>query len=801
MIGSLKGSQQTLYEKAGNDFDLASLLIALLRVSGIKARYVYGEIIVPIDRVKGWFGVNDPWVAGNILATSGIPARMLLVDGRPWGIRLEHCWVEAYIPYEGSKVYRGAYDPRDIGRARWMWVPMDVSYKEYRYVEKIDVSGVSFNEDEYLDTLRDESPFDYYFKEIEGFIKDNYPDSSVFHGVSGRVIKRVYLGYIPWGYPYKRLKDTVRRFNEIPDSYRHKVRFEIMNEYGGYELSYTISCPELAGRSVSLFYTPATVSDEATIDSYGGLYNTPAYLVNLKPQLRIDNEVKAGGGAIGFGKEQVFTMVFIHPSFGEVERVENVFTSGGWYGIAFDYQRVSGELRMEHSDRLIGLLDSLDLSDTTEVIVPEAWWAEEFLYSMGLGYFSMLDVSSSLLKSFLHIVSVRELSEVITGFDVDVVYYFGMPYRVSLSGMMIDVDRDIEDGFSVYNNQDAVKSFTKVRGYEGSYWEYKIFELWLGIPSVSTVKALQIASSEGIPIYDINQSNINDILPQLNIPEGVKDEIRESVNLGLTVKVSGRTVTINNWEGVGYILYDPETYSGDYRIYGISGGKTTEGVKHSSLGKLLMINKRRAAICIGGAVYSDREEETKPSQDDEFDVFSYIEGFIVFLNLWRMMYLPNITRTDTFTKFARAITRKYTRIVHYTGHASPYGRYLVLSEDPESHDIEKAAAYQIIRLDKPQYIFVLLQCCYTISDLVQSFGALSYAHWNNGENPQNPIRITNLQSLSASRLFYVLSAVYGYSIEEAGNKVNEKIKQGFVTGGEVQIRLRDWEIISGGDNR
>ena len=379
--------------------------------------------------------------------------------------------------------------------------------------------------------------------------------------------------------------------------------------------------------SVSLFYTPATASDEGVIESYGGLYNTPAYLVNLKPQLRIDNEVKAGGGAIGFGKEQVFTMVFIHPSFGGVERVENVFTSGGWYGIAFDYQRVSGELRMEHSDRLIELLDSLDLSDTTEVIVPEAWWAEEFLYSMGLGYFSMLDASTSLLKFFLHIISVRELSEVITGFDVDVVYYFGMPYRVSLSGMMIDVDRDIEDGFSVYNNQDAVKSFTKVRGYEGSYWEYKIFELWLDIPSVSTIKALQIASSEGISIYDINQSNINDILPQLDIPEGVKDEIRESVNLGLTVKVSGSAITLNDWEGVGYILYDPETYSGDYRIYGISGGKTTEGVKKGE------INGTRERLGTVPIVWEGGHDPNENKKDEDVArywacVYYIVNGFV-----------------------------------------------------------------------------------------------------------------------------------------------------------------------------
>ena len=109
--GSLKGSQQTLYEKAGNDFDLASLLIALLRVSGIKARYVYGEIIVPIDRVKGWLGVNDPWVAGNILATSGIPARMLIVDGKPYGIRLgiaglRHIYHMKGVRYTGEHTIR-----------------------------------------------------------------------------------------------------------------------------------------------------------------------------------------------------------------------------------------------------------------------------------------------------------------------------------------------------------------------------------------------------------------------------------------------------------------------------------------------------------------------------------------------------------------------------------------------------------------------------------------------------------------------------------------------------------------------
>ena len=148
------------------------------------------------------------------------------------------------------------------------------------------------------------------------------------------------------------------------------------------------------------------------------------------------------------------------------------------------------------------------------------------------GYFSQLDVTSSLLKSFLHITSVREPSEAITSFEVSITTLLGIPYKVSLNGMMIDVDRDIDNAFSIHNDPDAVKRYTKIRGYEGSYLEHKIFELWLRVPSVSTVKALQTASSEGIPIYDIGKSNINEILPQLDIPQGAENCITDAVYSG-----------------------------------------------------------------------------------------------------------------------------------------------------------------------------------------------------------------------------------------------------------------------------
>ena len=46
-FGSLKGASLTLLDGSGNDFDQASLMIALLRESGYTAQYIYGHMSIP----------------------------------------------------------------------------------------------------------------------------------------------------------------------------------------------------------------------------------------------------------------------------------------------------------------------------------------------------------------------------------------------------------------------------------------------------------------------------------------------------------------------------------------------------------------------------------------------------------------------------------------------------------------------------------------------------------------------------------------------------------------------------------
>jgi len=80
-FGSLKGATLTLLERSGNDFDQASLMIALLRASGFTAQYVYGQMTIPSCNagdnydIQHWLGVDaDSSVIARVLSSGGIPA-------------------------------------------------------------------------------------------------------------------------------------------------------------------------------------------------------------------------------------------------------------------------------------------------------------------------------------------------------------------------------------------------------------------------------------------------------------------------------------------------------------------------------------------------------------------------------------------------------------------------------------------------------------------------------------------------------------------------------------------------------
>jgi hypothetical protein len=144
-----------------------------------------------------------------------------------------------------------------------------------------------------------------------------------------------------------------------------------------------------------------------------------------------------------------------------------------------------------------------------------------------------------------------------------------------MKGLGIDATRVASSPFSIDGDMNQRKEFIKHRGLNSSYLEHKILENLLGEESISAVKALQIAAQNGIPIYTVNKSNINSILPTLTISENDKADIQNAVNAGKEVTVSRDNMTLQEWTGVGYIVRDPNTGSGSYMISNALGGGGT----------------------------------------------------------------------------------------------------------------------------------------------------------------------------------------------------------------------------------
>jgi hypothetical protein len=141
--------------------------------------------------------------------------------------------------------------------------------------------------------------------------------------------------------------------------------------------------------------------------------------------------------------------------------------------------------------------------------------------------------------------------------------------------------------FSKAGNMDKVKQYMIVSGSNSSELEHAVPEQLFSTLSnpmygISSVRALNIANDNSIPIYEITQSNVNQTLPQLQIAADLQTEILNSINAGKTVIISKHNVTYMNWSGIGYIIRDPNTNAAAYMISsGLSGGRLLGNVLNS----------------------------------------------------------------------------------------------------------------------------------------------------------------------------------------------------------------------------
>ena len=570
--GSIQGSDMTLQAKRGNAFDTASLLIALFRAANIPTRYVYGTIEVPADKAMNWVGgVTGPQVAMNLIGQGGIPVMGVTLGGQIGSIRLEHVWVEAYVDYTPS---RGA-----INRNPNTWVPMDASFKQYDVTPGIDfgtatpidsaallsaLTGgatidstagryVALNSGAMADLLVD------FGQRVDAYLRQNYPNATFEDGFGKRAVQATNAPILLGTLPYKTVV-VGQRFNSVPANLRMGVAVKLYSSdvdaaLDNAALEFATSLPLLGARRLGVTFVPATPNDQAVLNSVladDSVLQLPAYLINVVPELRIDGAKQTGGPASRLGTDQIWELTLLAPWRDQVAPHRFTATSGG--ELVFG---ITGN----------GVTPSI-IKQRMNSVPPDT--AAENLHQMALHYWFEQDFFSSLQAArekvgyqLLSAFGLFSSSLTVTS------SFFGIPRAAAYLGREMDVAHLLVS-IAAQDGSQRVK-FGRLIGMQGSLLEGAVPEQLFGRPygqGQSAVRLIGNANAQGIPIYVLDQSNADSVIPLLQINPDVKQDIQNAIAVGKMVTVSAQAPTNLNFHGVGYIIEDLEAGTGAYLIAG-----------------------------------------------------------------------------------------------------------------------------------------------------------------------------------------------------------------------------------------
>ena len=596
--GSVKGAQQTLWQKSGNDFDQASLLMALYRESGIPTRYVYGTVRVPIEKVKNWVGIEDAQTALDALSSGGIPTTGLVQGGEIAYAKLEHMWVEAKV---SLKDYAGI-TTKETGKT---WVALDPSFKQYKKIEGVDLEEkVPFDAEGLMEELKAgadigddgdsvtdidqeviKKKLEERQKKLKNYLDNNHLDDRMIDIMGGYKLEKEKYSILPTSLSYQ-VVSVKEELDSLNNYYREQITLKLQDAVtgGNVDISHKSTISELLGKRISLNYVAATKKDAELIASYlpkeseeenkSNLENLspelPAHLIKVKPQILVDGKVITTGAPVTMGTRQDFYLDFSHPT-SNVGKDHYEVTAGANYVINLNNGRMTNRQLDDNLALLKELNSNLENNNFDQVALDTL--NSKMLHAIGTAYYTQVDMYNQLLQKRKGIRSVRMTSAGLTSVNLKVGYLMGMPREAKVSGLSIDLKRESYNNNSIDGDKEKLKAYNVVSGILSSYMEGHIFAQIVAenvgdAKPISTMHILNYANRNGIKLYEIDKDNVDQVLSELDYDSSKKQMFRNHINNGKKITVPKKEVTIGNWAGTGYIIMKDDGTA----AYMISGG-------------------------------------------------------------------------------------------------------------------------------------------------------------------------------------------------------------------------------------
>jgi transglutaminase-like putative cysteine protease len=589
--GSIQGAQLCMETRTGNAFDTASLLMALLRYSGIPARYQMGTIEVPIERAKNWLGgFTDPRAAARFAASGGVPSAGTVEQGGVLrSIRMEHVWVEAFVDYVPSQ--------GEVNSQGDTWVDLDPSFKLYQHTPGVDLEGaVAFdvmafnnhlaatsiiNESESFVTNVDQTFINSTFSTSVNNLSNAFPGADPNTLVPTRTVIMKNLPVLATNPPYRMLSRGPT-LATLPSALRHSMTITVTDHIGGGALTYNAALPELAAKDISLSYRLASEADVSFVRSVvppefldpntpGNpqriIDAIPSYMVGVRPVIQLNGVAAVTGNRAGMGEAQRVTVHFNAPTIRTPDVTLEV-VAWGRYGLTLDLAGMSESMFRARTTRLQSLVQQYQSANGQgQSVAPIESSFHDLIRS---GWFFSVDRASELYSKPFKVRFARYPSLAFSYAENSVSSIFGVPQRVTAEGYFLDVARQFQIVTALNGDTDTEVAFNIAIGIQSSLLEGEILaRLFSGRTTqtggISAVNALRTASRQGIPVYGINSGNIAAVLPRID-NSFPKEAIADAINAGRVAYVPQRPPVIDGVAVNGYITLDTQSGDGAYLV-------------------------------------------------------------------------------------------------------------------------------------------------------------------------------------------------------------------------------------------
>lgn len=544
---SRKGAIGTFEQYGGNDYDIASLFIAMLEHLNYEASYINGTIELTEQQAINYTGAKDIDSALNIIRLRDPEATY---NQQLNTISFNHVWVK--LIYNSNEVY------------------LDPAFKEYESVNSIF--------DEYDNNLDDWVEDADYFKYS---MKENYKsESNVKSGyLTNRKIKLIEYNALPTGLPYEATIET--EFDNVASDDSDKISFYFGGEFHEFRSA------ELYNKRITIEFAVNEDENEGydiyPNNVYGLINSGWSNYVKLHPILKIDGEEYFEGNGAKVGSYQT-TAVKLHTN-----SQDYIFTKdmcvGSIYSIVFDYQNIAAYKTSTSVNDVYSLNDSISKSN-----LYSDGYMGKILELVGYNYFTQLDIATRTISEETDTYYSHNLSVAFFGYEPEITEKtsmgVSMGHRIQQSGdFVIDVIGNTYSCTAKDSNNNNELIFKSSSGMMSSYMESNVLKELFDVDSVSTMEVIKYAENNDIDIYTL-YSGSEHYLSELNVNSNANKIIGKALDAGYIVTVPQRDITINSWTGSGYIMYDPNS---GYSIYmlsrnvGTSGGATTTGISFDQI--------------------------------------------------------------------------------------------------------------------------------------------------------------------------------------------------------------------------